>query len=181
LHEVVGTYVALLRGINVGRAKRVSMADLRAAFASLGYTDVQTVLQSGNVLFTGADRLGPTAGRLAETALEQQSGVRASVLVLPASDVQAIARDNPLLDVASDPSRLLVTFLAEPPDATRITLPAAAALDPEVLRVGSRALYQWCPDGLLASRVPPAFWKQFATTVTTRNWRTVTRIVDLLP
>lgn len=175
------TYVALLRGINVGRAKRVGMADLRGVFESLGYGDVKTVLQSGNVVFSTPAPLARTANLRAEAALKEQTGVPAPMLLVSAADFVAVAKDNPLLDIATDPSRLLVTFLAEPPDASRIELPDAATLAPEVIRLGSRALYQWCPDGLLASRVPTAFWKQFGATVTTRNWRTVARLVELLP
>lgn len=107
------THVALFRGINVGRAKRVAMADLRALFSDLGYQDVQTVLQSGNVVFT-ADSLAPDAADAVEAALDRRTGVSARVLLKSAAELRAVAAANPLLDIATDPARLLVTFLAEP-------------------------------------------------------------------
>lgn len=173
------TSVALLRGINVGRAKRVAMADLRAVFEELGYADVRTVLQSGNVVFNSPGALSGQAAGDIEAALRARTGVQAAVLVLSAEDLFAIAAENPLLDVASDPSRLIVTFLAERPKAG-LDVPDPAELAPEVVRVGARAVYQWVPDGLLASRLRPSFWAQFGPLQTARNWRTVTRLLDLV-
>lgn len=173
-------YIALLRGINVGRAKRVAMADLRALFVDLGYDDVRTVLQSGNVVFHAAGTLAADVVAQIEAALHRQTGVQAAVLLVAAEELVAIAEDNPLLAVATDPSRLLVTFLAAPPDPARLHLPDAAMLAPEVVRVGARAVYQWCPDGVLASKLPASFWRQFGPSATARNWRTVLRLVDLV-
>lgn len=174
------THVALFRGINVGRAKRVAMADLRAIFADLGYQDVQTVLQSGNVVCTAAGPLAVGAVAQIQAAVLQRTGVQAAVLLVPAKELLAVAAENPVLEVATDPSRLLVTFLAEPPDMARLQEPDSAALAPEVLVVGARAVYQWCPDGVLASRVPTSFWRQLGPFATSRNWRTVSRLVDLV-
>jgi uncharacterized protein (DUF1697 family) len=174
------TFVALFRGINVGRAKRVAMAELRAIFTDLGYQDVRTVLQSGNVVGTAPGALAADAVAQIHAALFERTGVQAAVLLVSAGELLAVAAENPLLDVVTDPSRLLVTFLAEPPDTARLEVPDPAALAPEVLRVGSRAVYQWCPDGVLASRVPASFWRQFGRLVTSRNWRTVTRLANLV-
>ncbi|MGH3823677.1 MAG: DUF1697 domain-containing protein [Pseudonocardiaceae bacterium] len=174
------THVALLRGINLGRAKRVAMADLRAVFVNLGYHDVRTVLQSGNVVFRAAGGLAAEAAAQIETALVQHTGVQAAVVLLTAEELLVVAESNPLLDVATDPSRLLVTFLAEPPDPVRLHMPDPVTLAPEVVRVGTRAVYQWCPEGVLASKLPASFWRQFGPSATARNWRTVTRLVDLV-
>jgi uncharacterized protein (DUF1697 family) len=174
------TNVALLRGINVGRNKRVSMADLRAVYADLGLIDVKTHLQSGNVVFTADGELGPDAAERLEEALLARTGVQSKVLLLSADELLAVAADNPLTDVATDPTRLIVTFLEELPDAGRLELPDPAALEPEVLHVGPRAIYQWIPGGLLASKVPPSFWKGLPPLQTNRNWRTVTKLVELV-
>ena len=123
----MATVVALLRGINVGRAKRVSMADLREVVTSLGHTDVRTVLQSGNVVFT-AGRAGRTAvdgGAAAalEQALLDATGVQASVLLVPADDLAAIAAANPLRDITTDASRGFVTFLSRPLEPALVPAP----------------------------------------------------------
>ena len=108
----VATTVALLRGVNVGRAKRVSMADLREVFTSLGYGDVRTVLQSGNVVFTASRAPGVGAVTAIEQALQASTGVQASVLLLAAADVAAIAAAHPVRAISTHPPRAVVTFLA---------------------------------------------------------------------
>ena len=175
----VVTTVALLRGINVGRAKRVSMADLREVFTSLGYGDVRTVLQSGNVVFTASRAPGGRAVTAIEQALHASTGVQASVLLLAAADVAAIAAANPLRDISTDPSRAFVTFLSRPVDPSLVPPVDAEALTPEVMVVAERAIYQWCPDGWLTTKVRPAWWKQLDQVVTTRNLRTVERLVEV--
>ena len=99
--------VALLRGINVGRAKRISMGDLRALFAGLGYGDVRTLLNSGNVVFTVTQRnTGDQADRI-ERAIADRLGVTTRVTVLLGREVAEAIQENPLKRVAADPSRLL--------------------------------------------------------------------------
>jgi uncharacterized protein (DUF1697 family) len=175
----VATVVALLRGINVGRAKRVSMADLREVVTSLGHTDVRTVLQSGNVVFTARGAVDSGAAAALEQALLDATGVQASVLLVPAEDLAAIAAANPLRDITTDASRGFVTFLSRPLEPVLVPAPDEDVLAPEVLVVAERAVYQWCPDGALATKVPPAWWRQLDQVVTTRNWRTVQRLVEL--
>ncbi len=183
----MATVVALLRGINVGRAKRVSMADLREVVTSLGHTDVRTVLQSGNVVFTagravdggGATAADGGAAAALEQALLDATGVQASVLLVPADDLAAIAAANPLRDITTDASRGFVTFLSRPLEPALVSAPDEVLLAPEVLVVAERAVYQWCPDGVLATKVPPAWWRRLDQVVTTRNWRTVQRLVEL--
>ena len=168
-------HIALVRGINVGTAKRVSMDDIRAAFAACGFSDAKTVLNSGNVVFRGPARLQPDASARIEHALRSRTGVSARVHLLSASELEAVVTDNPLLDVMSDPSRLFVHFLfGRQPKA--VTLPAASDIEPDVLRAGRRALYQWAPNGLTGSRMAPGFWRSLGDDVTTRNWRTVLRL-----
>jgi uncharacterized protein (DUF1697 family) len=176
----VAKYVALMRGINVGTAKSVPMADLARVFDSLGFTGVKTVLRSGNVVFDidGARVDTAQVAAAIETAVAEAIGVRSSVLVIDAARFTAIAEANPLLETATDGSKSFVTFLGSVPDP--LELPDAAAIAPEILRVGDRALYQWMPHGSLQTKVPRSFWKQFDSPVTTRNWNTVGKLVALL-
>lgn len=157
------------------------MSELRAIFGDLGYTAVSTLLRSGNVVFRAdRDDAGAVAARV-EAELESRLGMRSSVLVLSRADLAAIVADNPLLDIATDPARLLVTVLATPPDVASLTAPDPSELAPEVLEIRERAVYQWCPDGISKSTVPSAFWRQFGTGATARNWRTLTRLLEMLP
>ena len=174
-------FVALLRGINVGRAKRVPMAELRAAVEGLGFTDVRTLLNSGNVVFSGARRAPSETARSLEEAVAARTGVRARVTVLAAADFTRILDANPLVGLASDPSRAHVAFLREP----RLAQPmleslAAQSWDPEALAVGTQAAYLWCPHGMSGGQLAAAVDKALGDLVTMRNWATATRIQALL-
>jgi len=155
------------------------MAELREVVASLGHTDVRTVLQSGNVVFTTERAVEPGAAVAVEQALLDATGVQASVLLVPAEDLAAIAAANPLRDIMTDASRGFVTFLSRPLEPGSVPAPDVDVLALEVLVVAEQAIYQWCPDGALATKVPPAWWRQLDRVVTTRNWRTVQRLVEL--
>ena len=172
--------VALIRGINVGRAKRVAMADLRALVTELGYRDVSTLLNSGNVIFTvprGAR--GDPAARI-ERAMSSRLGVTARVLVLTAAEVAAIIAGNPLGKVAADPSRLMVTVLANPADRARLLPLTRQDWTPEALGLGSRVAYLWCATGILKSPVAEAVGRVLGDGATARNWTTMTKLHGLL-
>lgn len=176
---MTGTQVALIRGINVGRAKRVAMADLRALVAELGYRDVRTLLNSGNVVFTSRTAPDRAAARI-EQALAARLRVSARVIVLTAAELGVVVADNPLAEVAHNHSRLLVTLLANPADRRRLTPLTQQAWTPEVLAIGTRAAYSWCPDGILASRLPEALGRVLGDAATTRNWATVIKLHGLV-
>jgi uncharacterized protein (DUF1697 family) len=171
-----GRQVALLRGINVGRAKRVAMADLRALVADLGYRDVRTLLNSGNVVFTASGEAPGDAASRIEKALAARLGVSSRVTALTAADVGAAVAGNPLLEVADNPSRLLVAFLADPADRRRLEPLLSTDWAPEMLALGARVAYLWCPPGVLASRLSEAVGRALGDAVTTRNWATVLKL-----
>ena len=172
------TVVLLLRGINVGKANRVAMADLRALVASLGCTDVRTLLNSGNVVCTTAkpDGLAARVGK----AMAGKLGVTARVTAISADDLASIVRRNPLADVATDPSRLLVTVLADAKDRPKLVALAKQDWAPERIEVGRRVAYLWLPDGVIASRLAKALDKSLGDAVTSRNWTTMTKLAALV-
>lgn len=173
-----GRQVALLRGINVGRAKRVAMADLRALVEGLGYGDVRTLLNSGNVVFTASGVAPGAAAARIEGALAARVGVSSRVTVLTAAELAAAIEENPLLEVADNPSRLLVAFLANAEDR-RLKPLEKQDWSPEALALGPRVAYIWCPEGILASRLLEAVGRALGDGVTTRNWATVTKLQAL--
>jgi uncharacterized protein (DUF1697 family) len=172
-------WVALLRGINVGRANRVAMADLRALIAGLGFTDVRTLLNSGNAVFTAADDAADDPAACIQEALAAELGVAARVIAVTAADLATVVRENTLARVAGEPSRLLVAFLAQPADRARLIGLLARDWAPEALAVGSRSAYLWCADGVSDSRLWQAVSVEVGHAVTSRNWATVLRLVDL--
>ena len=106
-------YVALFRGINVGKAKRVAMADLRALLEKLGYTDVRTLLNSGNAVFTGGAAAPDKHAQRIRTAVARKLGVDACVIVKSDKDIAGIIAGNALDKIATNPSRLLVAMTAD--------------------------------------------------------------------
>jgi uncharacterized protein (DUF1697 family) len=171
--------IALLRGINVGRAKRVTMADLRALFESLGYRDVKTLLNSGNVVFTvpGTDRREPAA-RI-EEAMTARLGFSARVTVITAAELATAVAENPLLEVAGDPARLLVAVLNDPAHRTRLEPLARQDWAPEAMAVGRRVAYLWCAEGILVSPLATAVNRVLGESTTARNWTTMLKLEAL--
>src|SRR5262249_28333604 len=157
-------------------AKRVAMADLRALVEALGYTDVRTLLNSGNVVFTTPAAAADDAAARIEEALATRLGISARVTVLTAAELATAVADNPLLEIANDPTRLLVAFLTKATDGRRLKPLLEDDWNPEVLAIGTRVAYLWCPEGILAGRLPEAVGRVLGDAVTTRNWATVTKL-----
>ena len=173
-------YIALLRGINVGKAKRVAMADLRDLVAGLGYKRVRTLLNSGNVIFSGPSEEPKEVASRIERALENEVGFSSWTTVLTAEELDRIVSENPLLGIMTNPSRLLVTVLREPTDRGLLEPLLKQEWDPEALALGGRVAYLWCPKGLLESRLPEAMGALLGEAATTRNWATMTKLKALL-
>jgi len=175
------TYVALVRGINVGTSTLVPMPDFQRVLQQSGFTNVKTLLRSGNAVFDSATSLSAADVADLETRFAEVTGVSARFVVLEGSEFVGVVRENPLVDVSDDPSRLMISFLpdAAPPESS-LVFPDADGLLPEVIRLGSRAVYAWCPNGVSKSAIPPAFWKQFGPAATTRNANTANKLVSLV-
>jgi uncharacterized protein (DUF1697 family) len=172
--------VALLRGINVGRAKRVAMADLRAVVEGLGYADARTLLNSGNVVFGVPGKAKGDAARRIEEAVAAQLGVASRVLVVSAEDVAAVVAGDPVGATATDPSRYLVTFVRDPAELAKVAPLAAQDWRPDVLCVGERAVYTWATEGILKSPAVAAVAKALGDGATSRNWATVLKLHAML-
>lgn len=171
------THVALLRGINVGKAKRIAMADLKRVVESVGCTDVKTLLNSGNVAFTTRRKI---TGELLRKAILAESGVDSRTIVLTASDVHTIMRENTLVDIANDPTRLVVYVPADTTHLAKLSAMHITDWSPEDMAVGTRAAYVWSPDGLLAGKLFEVVGKQLKDGVTARNWATMMKLQALL-
>jgi uncharacterized protein (DUF1697 family) len=177
---VTDTRVALIRGINVGRAKRVAMADLRALVEGLGYRDVRTLLNSGNVVFTVPPKSKGEAGPRIEEAMTEKLGVSARITVLTAAELATVVAENSLLEATDNPSRLLVNVFLTPEDRARIEPLASQDWAPEALAVGSRAAYIWCAGGILESKLVLAASRALGNGATARNWATITKLLALV-
>jgi uncharacterized protein (DUF1697 family) len=170
-------YVLLLRGINVNPSTRVAMSELRELVTEAGYSGVRTLLQSGNVILESS--AAPDVPAL-DRAIASRTGVNSRGLVLDAARFRRIVAAFPLGDVTLDESKALITFVDRMPDADTVARLSEAELAPERLVLGADAVYQWLPDGVLATKLPPKFARQFGENATARNLRTAKRIVALL-
>ena len=177
---VARSHVALLRGVNVGKAKRVAMADLRRVVEGLGYRDVATLLNSGNVVFTVPGKRAADPGPRIERALAEQLGLASRVTALTAAELATVLAENPLGEVADNPSRLLVAVFASAALRSRLAPLAEQDWAPEVLAVGSRAAYLWMPAGITDSRVAKALDRAVGDGQTARNWSTMLKLRALL-
>jgi uncharacterized protein (DUF1697 family) len=177
----MATFVALLRGINVGPAKRIAMADLRALLGDLGFTDVRTLLQSGNAVLTTRSAKPEKLAQRIEAAIDDTFGLDVRCLVRSSDELHAVIAGNPLGHLATSGSKLMALFLSAAPDPKLLKAHDPRSLAPDEIRLGDRVIYQWCPDGVLAA--PPAAGfaeKYLGITVTGRNWNTVTKLGALL-
>lgn len=184
---MVGTrYVALLKGINVGKAKRVAMTDLVAMLNGLGYADVVTHLQSGNAAFTAAGTPGTIVTAI-ESGLRSELGVAAAVVVRTNGQLAAAVQADPFGEIADDPARHLLGFLSGRPAAAQLAafeaFVEAKHVDPEVggrHRIVGDHCYLWCPQGVLKSLFGTVDWdRRLGVTVTMRNFSTVRKLLEM--
>jgi uncharacterized protein (DUF1697 family) len=176
------TYAALLRGINVGGAKKLPMADLRTLMEGLGYQDVRTYLQSGQAVF--ASDHGDEESLAAELtgAIEKRFGFAVDVIVRDHAYLKAIADACPFPAAELEAKQLHVTYFSAPVDAERFAEIDQAAYLPEEFRLGDRALYLYAPNGLGRSKLAEHLSKprlNKGVIATSRNWNTVVKLVEM--
>ncbi|MEI8094675.1 MAG: DUF1697 domain-containing protein [Spirochaetales bacterium] len=174
------TYLALLRGINVGKAKRVPMAELRDLIAGLGFSDVRTLLNSGNAVFRGQPQAPADLAASLETVITSHFGFSVAVMVVTATELALIAAQNPLADRFVDPAQGMVGFVARPDALVPLADLAERDWGPEALAFGPLALYLWCANGVIESKAAKALDKTAGKAVTLRNWATVQKLLALV-
>lgn len=173
-------YVALLQGINVGKHKRIAMADLRALVERLGYTEVKTHLNSGNVVFTAASGANEEHAQRIEDAISRELGLEVPVAVRSGEELARIVAGNPFPEAAADHTTLHVAFLSEAPDPERVAALAEFERGDDDYRVVGADVYLYYPHKLTgATFMPTGLGKALGVVATSRNWRTVTRLAEM--
>lgn len=176
------SYVALLRGINVGGKNKVAMVDLRSILTGLGLDDVRTHLNSGNAVFT-TDQADPDAlaGRI-EAAITSELGLDIRTLVRSGRDLQDAVDANPMADLAeAEPAKFAVIFLSGEPDPAALAAVDPATYAPDRCELVGRQLYAYFPNGMGR---PKLTWQAVGgwldqDVATARNWNTVLKLRDL--
>lgn len=174
------TFVALLRGINVGGKAMIPMTELRSLFASLGFEDVSTYIQSGNVMFTSpTDDAQVLAARI-EERIAETFGSSAAVLLRTPAELSGIAGSNPFLGRETDLSKLHVVFLSGPPAAAAVGELDPRRSPPDEFSVRGREIYLHLPNGAGRSKLTiDYFEKRLGIRATARNWKTLTKLIEL--
>lgn len=175
------THLALLRGINVGGKNKIAMNELREVFVEAGCRDVQTYIQSGNVIFTAdATIVTPLADRIA-TQIAVRFGYQVPVVMRTVEQIGDVLRQNPFLAGGAAEEALHVLFLAEWPDADRVAALDSDRSPADRFVVRGQEIYLHLPNGAGRTRLTNAYFDAtLATTSTGRNWRTVTMLNALM-
>jgi uncharacterized protein (DUF1697 family) len=174
------TYIALLRGINVGGNKMVAMAELRALLTTLGFQDVKTVLQSGNVVFRARTQASAKLEKLLEQEAAKALGVSCDFHVRTADEWRAMIAANPFADEARrDPGHVHVTCFKTPLDRAAVKKVQGEITGREVLQADGRHLYMVFPDGMGTSKATPLVARRLSGG-TARNWNTVLKLASLV-
>jgi uncharacterized protein (DUF1697 family) len=170
---------AFIRGINVGGNRKLPMATLRTLCEKLGWTDVATLIQSGNVVFRCDATALKRASADLETAIEKAAGFRPVVVVRTLDELRAASRANPL-GSGLDPAKLLVLFLSDEPDAGASKALAAIKADPERIALVQRDVFLHYPNGIGTSKLAfTMIEKAVRAPGTTRNWNTITKVLAM--
>jgi uncharacterized protein (DUF1697 family) len=173
------TFVALLRGVNVGKGKRVPMADLRSMLTSLGYSGVSTLLNSGNAVFEASGKSAATHAANIRGIIASELAIDVPVIVKSARELDAIVADNSLAVPGVDASRLLVICAQDAAALSSIATVESLVRRPERFLVGRNAAYLLCANGILESEAASKLLGIKGQSITTRNWATVLKLQEL--
>lgn len=175
-------YAALLRGINVGGRKQVSMPALREVLSDLGLGDVRTYLQSGNAVFSSPPADDTALARQVADAVEAHFGFGVDVVVRDHDYLAAVVDACPFPAASLEGKQLHVTYFSDPVDESGYAALDPARYLPEEFRLGDRALYLYAPHGLGRSKLAEALTRSGppkGVVATSRNWNTAVKLVEL--
>lgn len=175
--------ISMLRGVNVGGHNKIKMDALRSLYESLKFTDCQTYVQSGNVVFAMRERdpdLNSLATRL-QSAIARKFGFSPDVILRTSAELRAAIATNPFAKRAGiDSSKLLVAFLASDPGAQARANLSAIKIAPEEVIFAGRELYIYFPNGIGRAKLSwPAIDRALKVPLTGRNWNTVTKLLEI--
>ncbi|MBK0403473.1 DUF1697 domain-containing protein [Adhaeribacter sp. BT258] len=173
------TYTALLRGINVSGHKKIKMPELKTMFKTLGFTNVRTYIQSGNVVFesaTAADLESKISAKIQEVF-----GFEVPVICRTAAEMEQVIARNPYAEmVGFEPEKLYVTFLQETPSEEKLEALKAFSFEPEMYSVSGKEIFVYCFNGYGNTKLENAFFeKKLKVAASTRNWRTINKLIEM--
>lgn len=175
------TYIALLRGINVSGQKKIKMADLREHLAELPFQDIQTYIQSGNILFKAAASEPAQLTALIRAKILEKYGFEVPTLVVTAKYISTVLANSPFRDDSEiTHDRIYLTFLAEHPQPENLKKLDGIDYPPERFHLNDQVIYFYSPNSYGRAKMNNNFFeKKLKVAATTRNWRTSQKLIDM--
>lgn len=171
-------HVVLLRGVNLGKNKRIAMSDFRQLLESLGYKDVRTHIVSGNAIVSGGKGSTASMERRIESELDSKLGLDVTVLVRTSRELDAVVAANPFAKRATDPKMLHAIFLSADPEPSIVKAVDPKGSAPDRFAFGKRVIYVQLASGVAGSKLPN--WEKLLGVRTTmRTWNVVNRLRDM--
>jgi uncharacterized protein (DUF1697 family) len=174
-------YISILRGINVSGQKKILMTDLKVLYEALGFTDVVTYIQSGNVIFKGKKETDSKIAEKIETAMQKKYKFEVPVIIRSFEEIEKVLSSNPFLKKKStDVERLHVTFLEESPSKENLEAVRKYDFSPDEFIVDGKEVYLHAPGGYGNTKLSNTFFEnKLKVKATTRNWKTVNKLAEL--
>jgi len=175
----MNTYIALLRGINVGGNNKLPMKELRVVLETLGLQSVKTYIQSGNVIFQSKRNDRALLAQEIGAAIGQSHGFTPAILLLTVAEFQAAMQANPFPEAENEPKSLHLFFMDPAPQDSDVSALAALQAESERFVLTEKVFYLHAPEGIGRSKLAERFGRGWQVTITARNWRTVTKLMEL--
>lgn len=177
----MNNYVAVLRGINVSGQRMIAMKDLKALCVKEGFNNVMTYIQSGNIVFESDESDTEKLEKIISEMIKNHYNFDVPVMVLTSEELKDIYTNNPHITDNKDISKLHVTLLGKIPETKLIESIRDEKLQSDECVIGEKVIYLYCPDGYGMTKFSTTFFeKKLATLATTRNWKTITALIELL-
>lgn len=173
-------YIALLRGINVSGQKLIKMEALRKSMSDMGFKDVSTYIQSGNILFNSADAAAVLERKISER-IRQDFGFEVSVIVLEPSELEIAVAENPFFErTTEDSTQPYIGYLSEAPAPENIEVLQAMDFNKDEFRIIGKRIYIWYADSAGNTKLSnPVIEKKLKVVSTARNWKTTNKLIEL--
>jgi uncharacterized protein (DUF1697 family) len=177
--ELMNKYIALLRGINVSGQKKIKMTDLQMLFELLNFSEVETYIQSGNVIFLAKEKKKEVIGNKITAAIEDNFGFQVDVIVVTPKDFESLIINNPFVKKKKDIDKLYVVFLSNVPSKENLKKLDGSVYLPEEFVIDEKYIYLFVPNGYGSAKLNNNFFEnKLKVSATTRNWKTVKMLFD---
>ena len=178
VHLIIQTYISILRGINVSGHKRILMTELKVLYEELGFTDVKTYIQSGNVIFRTKDNKEEVIVKI-ERAIKKKFGFYVPVIIRTISEFKKVILSNPFPE-DSDINKIAIVFLEKVPLQNYVEKVIEMDFLPDKFVIKERDIFILCVNGFGRTKLTNNFFEnKLKVKATTRNWKTVNKLIEL--